>query len=169
LSALLCFLVFLLRFFSPPPPPRPRLEFAGPSTFEPQHWRQPFVSLKEHLQNATQKETQEGASGRRLIRSGRRASPHHCSNNRPNHTHTPNTPPQPSTEFYATTTEARRPEDPVEQLIAQAEVLAMNTSSQNTMPPPRHQHQTIKTQVDLQQDSKEEIKVVIEDELLRLH
>jgi hypothetical protein len=35
-----------------------------------QHWRPPFVSLKEHPQNATQEETQKGASSRRLIPSG---------------------------------------------------------------------------------------------------
>jgi hypothetical protein len=44
----------------------------------------------------------------------------------------------------------------------------MNTSAQNTMPPSLHQHQTIKTQEDLQQDFEEEIKAVIEDELVHL-
>jgi hypothetical protein len=56
----------------------------------------------------------------------------------------------------------------VEQPTTQVEVLAMNTLAQNTMPPPPHQHQTIKIQEDLQQDSKEEIEGVIEDELVRL-
>jgi hypothetical protein len=51
------------------------------------------VSSKEHLQNATQKETQEGTFGRRIIPSGRRASAHHRSNNCTNHIHTPNSPP----------------------------------------------------------------------------
>jgi hypothetical protein len=41
----------------------------------------------------------------------------------------------------------------------------MNTSAPNTVPPPSHQYQTIKTQEDLQQDSEEEIEAVIEDEL----
>jgi hypothetical protein len=45
----------------------------------------------------------------------------------------------------------------------------MNTSAQNTMPPPPQQHQTIKAQEDLQQDSEEEIEAVIKDELVRLH
>jgi hypothetical protein len=44
----------------------------------------------------------------------------------------------------------------------------MNTSAPNIVPPPPHQHQTIKTQEDLQQDSEEEIKAVIEDELVHL-
>jgi hypothetical protein len=48
-------------------------------------------------------------------------------------------------------------------------MLAMNTSTPNTVPPPSHQYQTIKTQEDLQQDPEEEIKAVIEDELARLH
>jgi hypothetical protein len=61
--------------------------------FETQHWRPPFVSLKKHPQNATQKETRKGAFGRRHIPSGRRESPHHHSNNYPDHSHTTNTPP----------------------------------------------------------------------------
>jgi hypothetical protein len=76
---------------------------------------------------------------------------------------------QPSTEFHVATTKVRRPEDPMEQPTTQAEVLTMNTSAQNTMPPPPQQHQTIKAQEDLQQDSKEEIEAVIKDELVRLH
>jgi hypothetical protein len=47
-------------------------------------------------------------------------------------------------------------------------VLAKNTLDPNTVPPPSHQYQTIETQEDLQQDSKEEIKAVIKDELARL-
>jgi hypothetical protein len=57
----------------------------------------------------------------------------------------------------------------MEQPTTQAEVLTMNTSAQNTMPPPPQQHQTIKAQEDLQQDSEEEIEAVIKDELVRLH
>jgi hypothetical protein len=41
----------------------------------------------------------------------------------------------------------------------------MNTSAPNTAPPPSHQHQTIETQEDLQQDFEKEIEVIIEDEL----
>jgi predicted KAP-like P-loop ATPase len=44
----------------------------------------------------------------------------------------------------------------------------MNTLAPNIAPPPLHQHQTIETQEDLQQDSEEEIKAVIKDELARL-
>jgi hypothetical protein len=51
----------------------------------------------------------------------------------------------------------------------QTVVLTLNTSTPNTMPLPLHQHQTIETQEDLQQDSEEEIKAIIEDELARLH
>jgi hypothetical protein len=65
-------------------------------------------------------------------------------------THIPQTlPSQPSTKFHAVTI------DPMEQPTAQAEVLVMNTSALNTVPPPPHQHQTIKAQEDLQQDSEE--------------
>jgi hypothetical protein len=71
-------------------------------------------------------------------------------------------PPQQSTKFHAATT------DPMEQPIGQAEVLVMNTSAPNTVPPPLHQHQTIEALEDLQQDSEEEIKAVIEDELVHL-
>jgi hypothetical protein len=56
----------------------------------------------------------------------------------------------------------------VKQPTTQVEVLVMNTSAPNIVPPPPHQHQTIKTQEDLQQDSEEEIKAVIEDELVHL-
>jgi hypothetical protein len=42
----------------------------------------------------------------------------------------------------------------------------MNTSAPSTQPPLRHQE--IETQVDQQQDSEEEIKAIIEDELSRL-
>jgi hypothetical protein len=56
----------------------------------------------------------------------------------------------------------------MEQPTSQTEVLTMNTSAPNTVPPPLHQHQTIKTQEDLQQDSEEEIEVVIKDELVHL-
>jgi regulator of replication initiation timing len=44
----------------------------------------------------------------------------------------------------------------------------MNTSAPNIVPPPLHQHQTIETEEDLQQDSKEETEVVIKDKLVRL-
>jgi hypothetical protein len=65
-------------------------------------------------------------------------------------------------------TEPTRPEDPTEQPTTQAEVLAMNTSTPNIVPPPSHQYQTIETQEDLQQDCEEEIKTAIKDELARL-
>jgi hypothetical protein len=57
----------------------------------------------------------------------------------------------------------------MEQLTTKVEVLTMNTSAPNTVPSPPHQHQTIETQEGLHQDSEEEIKAVIEDELVRLH
>jgi hypothetical protein len=76
--------------------------------------------------------------------------------------------PQPSTEPCVATTETRRPEDPVEQPTTQAEVLAMNTSTANTLPPPLQQHQAIETQEYQQQDSEEEIKAIIKDERARL-
>jgi murein L,D-transpeptidase YcbB/YkuD len=66
--------------------------------------------------------------------------------------------PQPSTNPHAADA------DSTEQPIAQTEVLAMNTSAPN---PPSHQHQTREIQEDLQQDSEEEIKAIIEDELTR--
>jgi hypothetical protein len=87
MSVTMCPIIAFVTFISP------SLEFASPSAFKPQHWRPPFVSLKEHLQNVTQKGTWEGSFDRRLIPSDRRASPLHRSNNRPNHTHTPNSPP----------------------------------------------------------------------------
>jgi hypothetical protein len=77
--------------------------------------------------------------------------------------------PHPSTEPHETTIEARRPEDPVEQLTIQAEVFALNASALNTLPPPSQQHQAIKIQEDRQQDGEEEIKAIIEDELACLH
>jgi hypothetical protein len=43
----------------------------------------------------------------------------------------------------------------------------MNTLAPNTVSPPSHQHQTIETQVDLQ-DSEAEIEATIKDELVRL-
>jgi hypothetical protein len=67
--------------------------------------------------------------------------------------------PQPSANLHTTTT------DPIEQPTTQTEVLALNTSAANTMHLPSHQHQTIETQEDLQQDSEEEIEADIEDEL----
>jgi hypothetical protein len=70
---------------------------------------------------------------------------------------------QPSTSLHKTTT------DPTEKPITQTEVPALNTSDLNTMPLPSHQHQTIGTQEDLQQDSEEEIEAIIEDELAYLH
>jgi hypothetical protein len=56
----------------------------------------------------------------------------------------------------------------MERPTSQAEVLVMNTLAPNTVPPPLHQHQTIKAQDDLQQDSEEEIDAVIEVELAHL-
>jgi hypothetical protein len=70
--------------------------------------------------------------------------------------------PQPSTNLHTATA------DPIEQPTAPEEVLTMNTLAPNIAPPPSHQHQTIETQEDLQQDSEEEIKAVIKDELVRL-
>jgi hypothetical protein len=46
------------------------------------------------------------------------------------------------------------------------EVLTMNTSTLNTQLQPTHHHQTTETQDDLQQDFEEEIKAIIEDELV---
>jgi hypothetical protein len=43
----------------------------------------------------------------------------------------------------------------------------MNTSAPNTQPP--HQYQAIENQEDQQQDSEEETKAVIEDEVTRIH
>jgi hypothetical protein len=78
-------------------------------------------------------------------------------------THIPQTlHPQPSTNLHATTT------DPIEQPTDQIEVLAMNTSAPTTIPPPSHQHQTIETQEDLQQDFEEETEAIIKDELVGL-
>jgi hypothetical protein len=62
------------------------------AAFETQHWRPPFVSSKEHPQNTTRNETRKGAFGRSLIPSGRRARPHHRSNNCPSHSYTTNIP-----------------------------------------------------------------------------
>jgi hypothetical protein len=45
--------------------------------------------------------------------------------------------PQPSTEPHVATIEARWPADPVERPTTKAEVLSMNTSALNTLPPPR--------------------------------
>jgi hypothetical protein len=58
--------------------------------------------------------------------------------------------------------------DPTEQPTTQTEVLTLNSSTPNTIHLPPHQHQTIKIQEDLQQDSEEEINAIIEDELARL-
>jgi hypothetical protein len=79
-------------------------------------------------------------------------------------THIPQTlHPQSSTNLHTTTA------DPSEQPTTQTEVFALNTSAPNTRPLPPQQHQTIKTQEDLQQDSEEEIEAIIEDEKTRLH
>jgi hypothetical protein len=75
--------------------------------------------------------------------------------------------PQPSVEPRSATIETRRPEDLVEQPTTQVEVLTMNTSAPNTQPP--HQYQAIENQEDQQQDSEEETKAVIEDEVTRIH
>jgi hypothetical protein len=58
--------------------------------------------------------------------------------------------------------------DLTKQSATQTEVLTLNTSVPNTIPLSGHQHQTIKTQEDLQQDSNEEIEVIIKDELAHL-
>jgi hypothetical protein len=62
--------------------------------------------------------------------------------------------------------EVGRPDQPPQQPPNQTEVLAMNTSVQNTQHP--NQPQNIEAQEDLEQDSKEEIEAIIEDELARL-
>jgi hypothetical protein len=56
----------------------------------------------------------------------------------------------------------------MEQLTTQAEVFALNASALNTLPLPSQQHQAIKIQEDRQQDGEEEIKAIIEDELVCL-
>jgi hypothetical protein len=76
------------------------------------------------------------------------------------------TQPPPSSEPQQTTMEVGRPNQPPQQPPNQAEVLAMNTSVQNTQHP--NQPQNIEAQEDLEQDSKEEIEAIIEDELARL-
>jgi hypothetical protein len=62
--------------------------------------------------------------------------------------------------------EVRRPDQPPQQTPNQAEVLAMNTPTETTQHPNRLQN--TEAQEDLEQDSKEEIKAIIEDELARL-
>jgi hypothetical protein len=58
--------------------------------------------------------------------------------------------------------------NPIDQPATQMEVLVSNTAASNTMPQPPHRNQTITTLEDLQQDSEEEIKAIIEDELALL-
>jgi hypothetical protein len=70
--------------------------------------------------------------------------------------------PQPSTNLHTIAT------NPTDQAATQVEVLVLNTSTLNTMPLPPHQHQTIKTQEDLQLDSEEEIEAIVKDELAHL-
>jgi outer membrane biosynthesis protein TonB len=125
---------------------------------EPQYWHPLFVSSRKHPQNATQEEVWKRAFGRRLILCGRRSGPR----NNPNKT----TQPQTSIEHRPAATETKRTEEPPEQPATQAEVPAMNTSMPSTQPPP--QHQETKAQEDQQQDSKEEIEAIIEDELVHL-
>jgi hypothetical protein len=72
------------------------------------------------------------------------------------------TQPPPSSEPQQTTVEVGRPEQPPNQ----EEVLTMNTSTQNTQHP--KQPQNTKAQEDMEHDFKEEIKAIIEDELVRL-
>jgi hypothetical protein len=67
--------------------------------------------------------------------------------------------PQPSVEPRSATI--------VEQPTTQVEVLTMNTSAPNTQP--LHQYQAIENQEDQQQDSEEETKAIIEDEVTRIH
>jgi hypothetical protein len=68
------------------------------------------------------------------------------------------TQPPPSSEPQQTTTEVGRPDQPPPQPPNQAEVLAMNTSAQNTQHP--NQLQNTEAQEDLEQDSEEEIKAI---------
>jgi hypothetical protein len=74
----------------------------------------------------------------------------------------------PSTDPHAATIEAKRPKDPSGQPTTQVEAFVADASTLNTLPPPLQQHQAIEIQEDQQQDSEEEIKVVIKDELARL-
>jgi hypothetical protein len=59
--------------------------------------------------------------------------------------------------------------NPTEQPTTQTKVLTLNTSAPNIVPLSPHQHQTIETQEDLQQDSEEKIEAIIKDELAHLH
>jgi hypothetical protein len=73
---------------------------------------------------------------------------------------------QTSAEPRPATTKTRRPEEPLEQPPTQVEVFVMNTSMLSTQQQP--QRQETEAQEDQQQDSDEEIKAIIEDELTRL-
>jgi hypothetical protein len=85
-------------------------------------------------------------------------------------THIPQiTHPHTSTTPHGATIEVGRPEYPAGKPTTQAEVFDTKASALNTLPPPSQQHQGIKTQEDQQQDSEEEIKAIIEDELACLH
>jgi hypothetical protein len=84
-------------------------------------------------------------------------------------THIPQTSnPHPSTGPHETTIEAGRHEDPSRQPATQAKVFTTSTSAPNTLPPPSQQHQGIETQENQQQDSEEEIKAIIKDDLAHL-
>jgi hypothetical protein len=56
----------------------------------------------------------------------------------------------------------------MEQPTTKSEVFAMNASALNTLPLSLQQHQAIEIQEDQQQDCKEEIEAIIEDELVCL-
>jgi hypothetical protein len=78
------------------------------------------------------------------------------------------TQPQASAEPHPAMGDIRRPGEPPEQPTGHAEAPPpINTSRPSTQPPLHHQE--TETQEDQQQDSEEEIKAIIEDELARLH
>jgi hypothetical protein len=74
---------------------------------------------------------------------------------------------QASAEPHPEAADTRRPREPPEQPAAQVEAPPMNTSAPITQPP--LQHKETETQEDQQQDSEEEIKAIIEDELACLY
>jgi hypothetical protein len=76
------------------------------------------------------------------------------------------TQPQAFTEPRPAMADTGRPGEPPEQPAVHAKVPPMNTSMPSTQPP--LQHRETKTQEDQQQDSEEEIKAIIEDELAHL-
>jgi hypothetical protein len=133
-----------------------RWEFDSLQLSNPQHWRPPWVYARENTHEMPPRkrprkefptEDSSQAIGVQVLKTI--------------------TQPQISIEPHAATEETRRPEEPPRQPTTQAEVPAMNISAPNTER--STQHQETKAQEDQQQDSKEEIKAVIEDELACLH